>query len=128
MIHLAINTARRSACSFPPDNQASLKLAQLELSENESDGGELSCSNLDFNEDIRLSESDCEKSKESADEIDNIPANPDIYVARDGPECIPHNGSVHGRFVTRNVLRQSSGPTSFAKHNDNVTFLCYKGP
>ncbi|GFT04696.1 hypothetical protein TNCV_334451 [Trichonephila clavipes] len=30
------------------------------VSENESDGGELSCSNLDFDEDKRLSESDCE--------------------------------------------------------------------
>ncbi|GFW74675.1 hypothetical protein TNCV_962501 [Trichonephila clavipes] len=30
-----------------------------ELSENESDGGELSCSNLDSEEDIRLKESDC---------------------------------------------------------------------
>ncbi|GFV34173.1 hypothetical protein TNCV_5047071 [Trichonephila clavipes] len=38
-----------------------------ELSENESEGGELSCSNLDSNEDIRLSESDCEESEESAE-------------------------------------------------------------
>ncbi|GFX29468.1 hypothetical protein TNCV_4498631 [Trichonephila clavipes] len=30
-----------------------------EISENESDGNELSCSNLDSDEDIRLSESDC---------------------------------------------------------------------
>ncbi|GFV98548.1 uncharacterized protein TNCV_4848771 [Trichonephila clavipes] len=52
-----------------------------ETPENESDGGELSCFNLDFNEDIRLSESDCEESEESADIIDNIPVNPDIYVA-----------------------------------------------
>ncbi|GFX56602.1 uncharacterized protein TNCV_3954291 [Trichonephila clavipes] len=33
-------------------------------------------------EDIRLSESDCEKSEESADVIDTIPVNPDIYVSR----------------------------------------------
>ncbi|GFT90693.1 hypothetical protein TNCV_4074711 [Trichonephila clavipes] len=37
------------------------------VSENESDGGGLSCSNLDSDEDIRLSESDCEESEESAD-------------------------------------------------------------
>ncbi|GFW89901.1 hypothetical protein TNCV_2979971 [Trichonephila clavipes] len=49
------------------------------FSENESDDGELSCSNLDSEEDIRLSESDCEESEESADIIDNIPVNPDIY-------------------------------------------------
>ncbi|XP_055924540.1 uncharacterized protein LOC129956631 [Argiope bruennichi] len=42
-----------------------------ELSENESDGGKLSCSNLDSDEDIRLHESDCKESEESADEIDN---------------------------------------------------------
>ncbi|GFS58524.1 hypothetical protein TNCV_111421 [Trichonephila clavipes] len=34
-----------------------------ELSENESDGGELSCSKLDSDEDITLSESDCEESE-----------------------------------------------------------------
>ncbi|PRD30374.1 UNVERIFIED_CONTAM: hypothetical protein NCL1_26588 [Trichonephila clavipes] len=53
-----------------------------ELSENESDGGELSCSNLDSDEDIELNESDYEESEESADEIDSIPANKDIYVVR----------------------------------------------
>ncbi|GFW39395.1 uncharacterized protein TNCV_1833781 [Trichonephila clavipes] len=57
-----------------------------ELSENESDGGELSCSNLDSDEDIGLNESDYEESEESAD-------------------------------------KQSSGPTSFAKHNVNVRFF-----
>ncbi|GFW45465.1 uncharacterized protein TNCV_3244051 [Trichonephila clavipes] len=57
-----------------------------ELSENESDGGELSCSNLDSDEEIRLSESDCEESEESADEIDNIPIYPDIYGVRDNTE------------------------------------------
>ncbi|GFU42170.1 histone-lysine N-methyltransferase SETMAR [Trichonephila clavipes] len=49
-----------------------------ELSKNESNGGELSCFNLDIN--IRLSEKDCEEYKESADEIDNIPVNPDTYA------------------------------------------------
>ncbi|GFV80973.1 hypothetical protein TNCV_2269571 [Trichonephila clavipes] len=50
---------------------------------------------------------------------DNCPVNPNTYVARDGIEWIPHNSNVPGRFATRNVLRQSSGPTSFAKHNIN---------
>ncbi|GFX58234.1 hypothetical protein TNCV_4049921 [Trichonephila clavipes] len=48
-----------------------------EISENESNDGELSCSNLGSDEDIRLSESDCEESEENADIIDNIPENHD---------------------------------------------------
>ncbi|GFW62026.1 uncharacterized protein TNCV_1684571 [Trichonephila clavipes] len=56
------------------------------VSENESDDGELACSNLHSDENIKLSESDCEESEESADIIDNIPVNPDIYVAGDGTE------------------------------------------
>ncbi|PRD21702.1 UNVERIFIED_CONTAM: hypothetical protein NCL1_51054 [Trichonephila clavipes] len=71
-------------------------------------------------EDIRLNESNCEESEESADVIDIIPINPDIYASRDGTEWIPHNSNVPGRFVTRNVLRQRSVQTSFAKHNVNV--------
>ncbi|GFW63363.1 hypothetical protein TNCV_400291 [Trichonephila clavipes] len=50
----------------------------LEVYENESDGGELSCYNLDPDEDIRLRESDSEESEESADEINYIPSNPEI--------------------------------------------------
>ncbi|PRD28571.1 UNVERIFIED_CONTAM: hypothetical protein NCL1_31959 [Trichonephila clavipes] len=57
-----------------------------ELSENESDGGQLSYSNLDSDEDIRLNENDCEESEGSADVIDNIPVNPDIYFTRDDTE------------------------------------------
>ncbi|GFV54931.1 hypothetical protein TNCV_1055381 [Trichonephila clavipes] len=34
------------------------------------------------NEDIRLSESDCEESEESADVTDNITVTPDIYVTQ----------------------------------------------
>ncbi|GFV66193.1 transposable element Tcb2 transposase [Trichonephila clavipes] len=70
-------------------------------------------------EDIRLSESDCEEFEESTDIIDIISENPDVYIARDGTDWTPHNTSVSGRFETRNVLRQSSGPTSFMKHNVN---------
>ncbi|GFW23272.1 uncharacterized protein TNCV_3803721 [Trichonephila clavipes] len=54
-----------------PDEIANLL---REISENESDGGELSYSNL-LDEHIKLSESDCEESEESADIIDNIPVN-----------------------------------------------------
>ncbi|GFX87409.1 uncharacterized protein TNCV_3369781 [Trichonephila clavipes] len=68
----------------------------------------------DFDEDIRLNESDCEESKEK-NIIDYIPVNPDRYIATDGTEGIPHNSNVPGRFATRNVLQQSSGPTSFEK-------------
>ncbi|GFV63602.1 uncharacterized protein TNCV_625971 [Trichonephila clavipes] len=71
-----------------------------------TDSGELSCSNLDSDEDMRLSESDCEESKENADVIDNIPVNLDIYVTRDGTEWIPHNSNVPGRFATRNVFEK----------------------
>ncbi|GFX58529.1 hypothetical protein TNCV_417091 [Trichonephila clavipes] len=38
------------------------EIANLLISEKELDGGELSRSNLDSDEDIRLSESDCEES------------------------------------------------------------------
>ncbi|GFU79963.1 hypothetical protein TNCV_578431 [Trichonephila clavipes] len=43
--------------------------------------------------------------------------NPDIFVARDGTDWIPHNSNVPGKFATQNVLRQSSGLTSVANHN-----------
>ncbi|GFV19070.1 transposable element Tcb2 transposase [Trichonephila clavipes] len=92
-----------AALSYPPSSVTELKRALQEawnrlspqlihhligkLSENESDGGLLSCSNLDSDEDIRLRENNCEESEESEDAIDNIPVNPDIYVARHGTEC-----------------------------------------
>ncbi|GFT72277.1 hypothetical protein TNCV_1801511 [Trichonephila clavipes] len=76
-----------------------------EPSENEPVGGELFSSNLDFDEDIRLSESDYEESEVSADVIDRVPENSDIYVARDGTELIPLNSDVPGRFQTRNALQ-----------------------
>ncbi|GFV03748.1 uncharacterized protein TNCV_1876961 [Trichonephila clavipes] len=94
-----------------------------EISENEPDGGELPCSNLDSDEDIRSRE----ESEKSADVTDNIPVNPDKYITKEGTEWIPHNSNVPGRFATRNVLRQNSGPTSFMRHNVYVSFLCYKG-
>ncbi|GFV02512.1 hypothetical protein TNCV_3438271 [Trichonephila clavipes] len=61
----------------------------------------------DSEEDITLYERDCEESEESADVNDNIPVNPDIYVARDGTEWIPHTSNDSVRFANRNVLRQS---------------------
>ncbi|GFU34809.1 hypothetical protein TNCV_2320031 [Trichonephila clavipes] len=62
-----------------PDEVAKLL---IELTQNVLDGvcvcGELSYSNLDTAEDIRLHEGDCEESEKSADVIDNIPVNQDI--------------------------------------------------
>ncbi|GFT82886.1 hypothetical protein TNCV_4434351 [Trichonephila clavipes] len=81
------------------------------IAKNDSDGGKQYCSNLDSDEDIRFSESDGQKSEESADVSDNISLNSDIYVARDGTDWIMHISNVTGRFATRNVLQQSSGPT-----------------
>ncbi|GFY02754.1 uncharacterized protein TNCV_3506341 [Trichonephila clavipes] len=52
--------------------------------------------NLDSNEDKGLRESDCKEPEETADEIYNVPVNPDIYAARDDSEWIPYNGSVTG--------------------------------
>ncbi|GFV66366.1 hypothetical protein TNCV_1478301 [Trichonephila clavipes] len=108
-----------------PDEVANLL---REHSENESDGGELPCSNLDYNEGIRLSESDCEESEESAHEIDSFPVNLDIYVSKHDT----HNINLPGIFATRNVLRQISDPTSFTKimspsvfYDIKELFLCY---
>ncbi|GFW31308.1 hypothetical protein TNCV_2578891 [Trichonephila clavipes] len=63
-------------------SQLSLVDLLRELSEKESDGGELSCSNLESDEDMTLCESNCEEPEESADEVHNIPTDPNIYVAR----------------------------------------------
>ncbi|GFW50862.1 RNA-directed DNA polymerase from mobile element jockey [Trichonephila clavipes] len=62
--------ARRKGLS--PDEIANLL---REISVNESNGGKLSCCNLDSDKHIRLSESYCEETQESADVIDNIPVN-----------------------------------------------------
>ncbi|GFW85881.1 uncharacterized protein TNCV_1623251 [Trichonephila clavipes] len=78
---------------------------------------------LDSDEDIILSESDCEETEEKTDIIDAIPVNSEIYIAKVSIEWIPYNSNVPERFATRNVLRQSSGTTSFAKHNININFL-----
>ncbi|GFV57808.1 hypothetical protein TNCV_3071871 [Trichonephila clavipes] len=79
--------------------------------------------NRDSDEDIRLSESDCEESEEGADVIENIPVNPDIYDATDGIECTPYNNNVPGTFATRNVLPQSSSPTSITKQCQRQFFM-----
>ncbi|GFW84952.1 uncharacterized protein TNCV_682401 [Trichonephila clavipes] len=76
-------------------------------------------SNLD-SEDIGLNESNCEESEERADVIDSISVCPDIYVTKDASEWIPHDNNIPDKFATRNVLRQSNDPTSFAKHNVKV--------
>ncbi|GFV97560.1 uncharacterized protein TNCV_2040681 [Trichonephila clavipes] len=74
-----------------------------QLSENESDGGELFCSSFDSDE-RRLRENTVNESEESADEIDNIPVNPGVYVSRVNTEWLHHNSSVPGRFAIRNAL------------------------
>ncbi|GFV76146.1 hypothetical protein TNCV_4672351 [Trichonephila clavipes] len=53
-----------------------------DLFENEFDSGELSCFNLDSDEDIRLYENDSYslESEESPDEINNFPVTLDIYI------------------------------------------------
>ncbi|GFT05687.1 hypothetical protein TNCV_1045441 [Trichonephila clavipes] len=79
-------------CLNPYENAIPLR----EISEIESDCGELPCSNLDSDKDIRLSESDCEESAKIADIIDNIPVNLDLYVSRNGTKWIPHNCNVLG--------------------------------
>ncbi|GFV21293.1 hypothetical protein TNCV_2951691 [Trichonephila clavipes] len=75
----------RSEKFLSPDEIANLL---QEFSENESNGGELSCSNLDSDEDIRLSESDCEESEESADEMDRIYIPSLVYA--DEPQTLDH--------------------------------------
>ncbi|GFX74519.1 hypothetical protein TNCV_3214061 [Trichonephila clavipes] len=57
--------------------------AGVMLFENKSDGVSCLDSNLDSDEDIMLSENDCEESEENADGIDNIPVNSGIYVSGD---------------------------------------------
>ncbi|GFS95505.1 hypothetical protein TNCV_814551 [Trichonephila clavipes] len=57
-------------------------------------------SGRDSDEDIKLSESDCDESEEKTDVINYVPVNPDIYIARFGTEWIPHNSNVPGRSAT----------------------------
>ncbi|GFV75239.1 uncharacterized protein TNCV_295541 [Trichonephila clavipes] len=85
----------------------------------------LSIGNRNCDEDIRLHK--CDQSEERANVSDDIPVNPDMHVFRDGTEWIRHNSNVPGKFATRNVLPQSSGPAGFGKHNVNVSFLWHKG-
>ncbi|GFV05840.1 hypothetical protein TNCV_5035791 [Trichonephila clavipes] len=69
---------------------------------------------VNSDEDIRLSEMYCKES-------DLV--NPEIYFVRDGKEWVSHSSNIPGRFVIRNVLRQSNGSTSFTKHNVTVSAL-----
>ncbi|GFW34783.1 hypothetical protein TNCV_954111 [Trichonephila clavipes] len=80
-----------------------------EISENESEGGDLSWLTLDSDEDISLRESDYEESEESADKIDNNSVNPDICVTKDGTEWIPHNVPV-GKSVVLDASDYLSAP------------------
>ncbi|GFW63410.1 hypothetical protein TNCV_400761 [Trichonephila clavipes] len=64
---------------IPEDNGFCIGL----LSENKSGGAELSSSNLDSAEDIKLIEGHCEKSEDSTDDPDNILVNPELYVTKE---------------------------------------------
>ncbi|GFW20978.1 hypothetical protein TNCV_1714851 [Trichonephila clavipes] len=74
----------------------------------------------DSDENIRFKESHWEEPDESANVTDNVPVNTDIHVTRSGTEWILHISNVSGKFAIRNVLRESSGPTSFTKHYVNT--------
>ncbi|GFS74683.1 hypothetical protein TNCV_3978161 [Trichonephila clavipes] len=67
------------------------------ISEDESDSAELPCSNLESDEDIRLRETDCEESEESADIIDNIPCR---FWSFKSSEFDPNGKKRKGRPVT----------------------------
>ncbi|GFW22584.1 hypothetical protein TNCV_1478811 [Trichonephila clavipes] len=102
-----------------------------ELSEKESDDGELSYSNLDSDEEIRLSESDYGESEEKADVIDNIPVNPDIYVVREGTEWIPHNQRRSYHRISRindTGPPSNRGPNMCNYSTANKAFISIKGP
>ncbi|GFY16916.1 hypothetical protein TNCV_3689741 [Trichonephila clavipes] len=80
-----------------------------------------SCSNLDSDKYIGLAESDCEESEESADVIDNIPV---ILIYR--TLGMKQNGyRILVMFLE--VLRQSSGSTSFAKKMSTSASYDIKG-
>ncbi|GFU45976.1 transposable element Tcb1 transposase [Trichonephila clavipes] len=74
-----------------------------DISENDLDGDGLSCSNLDSDEDIRLSESDCEESEESVDIIDNIACDNRIVMA----QRKHFDDFVRGRIIGRLECRRS---------------------
>ncbi|GFW00550.1 hypothetical protein TNCV_693891 [Trichonephila clavipes] len=57
-----------------------------------------------YSDEDRLNENDCEETEESANAVDNIPVNHDIYVIRDETDWMLHNSNVPGKLATRNVL------------------------
>ncbi|GFX17606.1 down syndrome cell adhesion molecule-like protein Dscam2 [Trichonephila clavipes] len=93
------------------------KYAAFRLSQTRAFSESIGC-NLDFDEDIKLNESECEEYEENADLIDNILVNPDTYMLLGG-----HRMNTARRFVTRNVSQKNSGRTSFSKHNVNSITL-----
>ncbi|GFV11330.1 hypothetical protein TNCV_3724191 [Trichonephila clavipes] len=95
-----------------------------EISEKEANGGELSCFNLDSNEDIRLSESTTVKILKELQILLIVFQYILIYMSQGRAQNGYHIIDLQtGRFAIQNVLRQSSGPADFAKHNVNVSFL-----
>ncbi|GFW95849.1 hypothetical protein TNCV_1625091 [Trichonephila clavipes] len=60
---------------------------------------------LDSDENISLSEGGCKESAGSANETDDIPSYPDIYISLGVVQNGYHyNSNVPGRIATRNVL------------------------
>lgn len=110
-----------------------------ELSENESEGGDISdsdedleCVNLDCENDFS-SDSDTDENEESksnntnvnefeddtnANNSDGSSCNAEIFVAPDGTQWkMSENKNNSGRHPKQNILRQESGPTNHAKRN-----------
>lgn len=91
-----------------------------DLSDNESEGGELSdIQDEDFvnceNENDYSSDSDESENNETTTDVS---CNTEALIAPDGTEWkIYESGTNPGRFPKQNILRQDSGPTNHAKRN-----------
>lgn len=96
-----------------------------ELSDNDSEGGEISDLDEDSDDEnfIPPLSSDSEND-EDQDEID-LAQNNETFTSRDGSKWIECKiGNVSGRLSSQNILRETSGATSYAKRNvDNESVL-----
>lgn len=90
-----------------------------ELSDNESEGGELS--ELDEGSDDEHFVPPASSSSESDEDnaIDNS-HNHEVFTGRDGSQWKEYiSVKSSGRYASQNILRENSGPTSYAKRNVN---------
>ncbi len=97
------------------------EIAELlrELSDNESEGGELSEMNEGSDDEIFVPSVSSDSESNEDTEIDNS-HNQQIFVARDGSQWKEYMSvSASGRLSSQNILRENSGPTSYAKRNIN---------